>query len=123
MSYLKLVKDYQTCDLSNHIPFYVAGEHVGWIQIPFAKTLSEFDDVFDVGDKSIKLIDTLDDFDKRSAGVKHVLKTLADRGELKHNPYGPHNPLFPKVDVYPIGSKPFTNPLMGIDRYLSLIHI
>ncbi len=119
VSYLELIKPYQSVDLSNHRHFFIDNERVGSIQHKFAKHLQQFSDVFDIHDDRITLSSNLTNFDKRSAVIKAALTTLADQGVIKSNPYGPHNtsPAFQKVDVFPIGSKPFTAPLAGIERF------
>lgn len=121
MRYLDLIKPYQSVDLSNHLPFYIGNERTGWIQKPFAEHLKQFTDVFICGDERVILSETLTGFNTRSAAIKTVLSHLANQGVVKRNPFGSHNPspAFQKPDILPVGSEPFSNPLLGIERYYS----
>lgn len=119
MGYLDCIKPYQSVDLSNHLPFYIGQERVGWIQKPFIEHLKQFADIFICDETCVTLSDSLNNFDTRSAAVKKTLATLANQGVVKQSPFGPHNPspAFQHVDWLPVGNKPFTHPLIKIERY------
>lgn len=119
MSYLDCLKPYRNVDLSNHLPFYVSGERVGFIQKSFIEYLKQFTDVFIYDETCVTLSPVFDNFKSRSQTVKSVLAKLTDQGVVKPNPFGPHNPrpAFQKIDVLPVGSDPFNAPLMGVERY------
>jgi 8-oxo-dGTP pyrophosphatase MutT (NUDIX family) len=75
---LERIRECNAHDLSDCLPFDVAGQRVGWVKRDFLAHLTAFADVFCISDERITLAPSLSDFETRSAAVGHVARRLAE---------------------------------------------
>lgn len=94
MSFLDHIAVCNAHDLSNFLPFIVAGDQVGWVKHDFAAVLSEHPATFVVSDDAVSLAPDLNDYVSRTRSVDKVLRNIADQGLIpgwrgEHYPVGP----------------------------------
>ena len=87
MSLLDRIRDCNAHDLSDCLPFEVAGQRVGWVKRSFAAHLGAFAEVFAVTEKRISLAPSLADFETRSAALGHVARRLAEEESPRDQRY------------------------------------
>ena len=80
MSLLDRVRECNAHDLSDCLPFEVAGQRVGWVKREFAAHLAPFAEVFAVRESRVSLSPDLSDFESRTAAVAPVVRRLAEDG-------------------------------------------
>ncbi len=80
MSYLDRIKECSSYDPSRYLAFRVGAARVGEVRREFARRLKSFTEVFDVGAEGVVMKPNLADFDRRSAAMEKVLRTLAAEG-------------------------------------------
>lgn len=96
MSLLDRIRECNAHDLSDCLPFEVAGQRVGWVKRSFAARLGAFAEVFAVTEKRISLAPSLADFETRSAALGHVARRLAEDGIVT----GWRDELYPVVAAF-----------------------
>ncbi len=82
MSFLDRIAVCRRWNPEDYRPFVIAGRPLGRVRHRFARVLAEFDRVFEVGERAVRLADRLDGFASRSAAVGEVLHRLRERGEF-----------------------------------------
>ncbi len=80
MSLLDRIRACNAHDLSDFLPFHVAGQQVGWVKRDFVAHLRAFTEVFSMSDGRISLAPSLADFETRSAALGQVARRLAQDG-------------------------------------------
>ncbi len=80
MSYLDRIEECSRYDPSRYLAFRVGAAQLGEVRRSFARRLESFTEVFDVGAEGVVMKPDLADFDRRSAAMETVLKTLAAEG-------------------------------------------
>ncbi len=80
MSYLDRINECSRYDPSRYLAFRIGAARVGEVRREFARRLESFTEVFDVGAEAVVMKPELTDFDRRSAAMEKVLKTLAAEG-------------------------------------------
>ncbi len=106
MSFLHHIAVCNKHDLSNFLPFVVAGKQVGWVKHGFAARLKEYKDAFSVSGDRVSLAPGLDNYDDRTRAVDSVLRKLVDQGLI----WGWRG------EYYPVGTS-FAGPhLMEMER-------
>lgn len=80
MSYLDRIEECSRYDPSRYLAFRIGAARVGEVRREFARRLKSFTEVFDVGAEGVVMKPDLADFDRRSAAMEKVLKTLAAEG-------------------------------------------
>jgi len=80
VSLLERIRECNAHDLSEFLPFDVAGQQVGWVKRDFVAHLRTFSEVFSMSEARISLAPSLTDFETRSAALGHVVRQLADDG-------------------------------------------
>ena len=100
MSYLDHIAACNAHDLNNFVPFTASGRRVGWIKTGFADVLTDYPDVFLVGEDGVGLVPELDDYTETTRAVDGALRDMAARDLIPHwrdEPYpvgpsfaGPH---------------------------------
>ncbi len=80
MSLLDRIRECNAHDLTNFLPFYVAGARVGWIKKKFSRRLAEFDGIFAVESDSVEMATDLAAPEARSAAMARVVAALAEEG-------------------------------------------
>ena len=80
MSLLERIRECNAHDLSDFLPFDVAGQQVGWVKRDFVADLGAFTEVFSMSDERISLAPSLADFESRSAALGQVARRLAQDG-------------------------------------------
>jgi 8-oxo-dGTP pyrophosphatase MutT (NUDIX family) len=69
-------------DVRAHLPFWIAGERVGWIRQADAALLARWPDVFDVDSTRVAMSDAFDNLTARSAALGAVIGALAAEGRI-----------------------------------------
>jgi hypothetical protein len=106
MSFLHHIAVCNKHDLSNFLPFVVAGEQVGWVKHGFAARLKEYTDAFSVSGDRVSLAPGLDNYDDRTRAVDSVLRKFVVQGLI----WGWRG------EYYPVGTS-FAGPhLMEMER-------
>ncbi|MEE8536216.1 MAG: DUF4743 domain-containing protein [Kiloniellales bacterium] len=82
MSFLERIAACRRWNPEDYRPFVIAGRAMGRVGHGLARSLAEFDAVFEVGDRAVRLADRLDDFASRTAAVGEVLQRLRERGAI-----------------------------------------
>jgi hypothetical protein len=82
MSLLDRIRTCRRWDPEAYRPFVIAGRRMGRVTRDFARRLTDFPAVFQVGEAAVALDDGLADFDSRTAAVHEVLLALRAAGEL-----------------------------------------
>jgi isopentenyldiphosphate isomerase len=82
MSFLDRIRESQPPDFSAYLSFIVEGAVVGYVKPDFAAALKDFPDTFVVGDKTLRLNESLLGVDERTAAVGETLERLMQRGDL-----------------------------------------
>jgi 8-oxo-dGTP pyrophosphatase MutT (NUDIX family) len=80
VSLLERIRECNAHDLSDFLPFDVAGQQVGWVKRDFVAYLGAFTEVFSISDRRISLAPSLTDFETRSAALGRVARRLAQDG-------------------------------------------
>jgi 8-oxo-dGTP pyrophosphatase MutT (NUDIX family) len=80
VSYLDRIRECNSYDPSRYVAFRVGAARVGEVRRDLARRLETFTEVFDVGAEGVIMKPELADFDRRSAAMETVLKTLAAEG-------------------------------------------
>ena len=106
MSFLDRINESNEHDLSRFRPLRIAQHDLGWVRHDIAKRLSDYPDVFEVGQRSVILNPALASFDARSAAVKSVLEALRDGGTI---------PAW-RDEVYPVAPTFGAAPLLQMER-------
>ncbi len=96
MTLLERIRECNAHDLSDCLPFDVAGQQVGWVKRNFLPHLATFADVFSCSDERVSLAPSLADFETRSAAVGRVARRLAEDGTVT----GWRDELYPVVAAH-----------------------
>ena len=84
MSFLDRIREANVHDLSDFLPFRVAGARVGCVRRAFAQTLTRWPEVFQVDERRVTLSPALDGVEvpaaERTRAVEDVLRRLGDEG-------------------------------------------
>jgi 8-oxo-dGTP pyrophosphatase MutT (NUDIX family) len=81
MSLLDRIDECNAHDLTNFLPFYVAGARVGWIKKPFVRRLAGFD-AFSVSSDAVEMDSGLTTPEARSEAMAEAIATLAKEGAV-----------------------------------------
>lgn len=82
MTFLEHIRVCNDHDPARYLPFFTAGQRVGWVARDFAVRLKAFSGVFDVAADSIALRGDLAGFDARTAAMKTVTDALRADGTV-----------------------------------------
>ncbi|MCH8091980.1 MAG: DUF4743 domain-containing protein, partial [Proteobacteria bacterium] len=80
MSYLDRIRECNSYDPSRYLAFRIGMARVGEVRRDLARRLESFTEVFDVGAEGVVMKPALADFDRRTAAMEKVLRTLAAEG-------------------------------------------
>ena len=117
MSFFDRIAECSVFDRSRYREFRVDGHEVGLIEAAFAEDLSEFEDVFAVGDDDVTLAADLADAESRTRAVDRCLRTLKERGRImgwREEPY-PVAPSFSAPALFTMERAAV--PLFGVRGY------
>ncbi len=107
MSFLDHIRACNNADLSRFVPFFVAGNRIGWLRPDFASKLSAWPDVFKTGDDGVELAEG--DFASRSSAIGTPLRALAEAGAITGW----------REEPYPVKSVWSDPPLLQMERAAS----
>ncbi|HZZ12557.1 MAG TPA: DUF4743 domain-containing protein [Paraburkholderia sp.] len=79
---LPCITDARRFDVRAHVPFWMAGERVGWIRSTDVPLLARWPDVFDIDGARVTLVAALNSLDLRSAALGAVIGALATDGRI-----------------------------------------
>ena len=121
MSFLDRIRACSEFEPANYLPFRVAAEEVGYVTPEFAKSLSGFAHVFNVGPRGVDLANGLKTPDVRSKAVEEALRELFERGLIEGW----------RDEPYPVAAGPASAPLLFMERaaaplfgiYVSGVHV
>lgn len=82
MSFIDHIHACNNADLSRFLPFYVAGQRLGWLGQEFAQRLASWPEVFDVAPAGVTLASAHLDFEARSTAIDVASRALAEAGEI-----------------------------------------
>ena len=80
MGYLAHLRYCNRHDLSDMVPWFVAGNHVGYLSAPLARRLDAFPRVFSVGADAVAMADGLSGAEGRTRALDEVLERLRAEG-------------------------------------------
>jgi 8-oxo-dGTP pyrophosphatase MutT (NUDIX family) len=104
--YTDIIRASQRFDASSHIPFCIAGHHIGWLRKAHAQRLMAWPDVFRRDNDGVHIKETLQTVDVRSGAVDAVIHALYAKGEIS----GWRNERYAVVTAFD------AEPLMTVER-------
>ncbi len=105
MSLIDRIRECNAHDLTNFLPFYVAGARVGWIKKAFGRRLAGFD-AFAVSSVEVEMSAELTEPEARSAAMAEVVAALADDGIVTGV----------RGEMYPVSASFGAQPLLVMER-------
>jgi isopentenyldiphosphate isomerase len=131
--FLQKIKNCNSANTGNYIPFFIDQRQTGWIKPAFAEKLSAWPEIFILNDKSVRLADSIQGFKRRSEAVDEVTHQLVQQGVIKihlNEPYpvttGDRNQAVMTLDrsaVPYFGLRSFGQHLNGFVRKSDGIHL
>ncbi len=105
MSLIDRIRECNAHDLSNFLPFYVAGARVGWVKKPFARRLARLDP-FAVSSDAVEMDSELTTPDARSEAMAAAVAELAEEGVIAAV----------RGELYPVATSFGAAPLLVMER-------
>jgi len=84
MSFLSHIRACNTWDPAHFRPLRANGLTVGMLRHGFAEHLRRWSEVFEVGERAVRLAPDLSGFEARSAALRQVLAELVQEGSVSH---------------------------------------
>jgi hypothetical protein len=106
VSFLDRVRECNTHDFANFLPFFVEGVRGGWVRKSVAQRLADFGDTFEVASDSIAMQSSLTTPAARTAAMAVVVEALVAEGLVQGV----------RGELYPVSTSFSANPFLQMER-------
>jgi 8-oxo-dGTP pyrophosphatase MutT (NUDIX family) len=117
MSFIENILPYKITDFSAFVPVLVVGQEIGYTKPDFAKTISDFDNTWNLTSNGLELSAEFETFDDRSAAVDKTFLGLTAAGLLAAEP---DYSAFGGTDWYPVRYRQNAVPLFKVRRFYTV---
>ena len=83
MSFLRHILTCNAYDPADYRPLYVDGEAIGFVGAELARRLEDFPGTIETGGSALRLVDSLDTVEARTAAVHDLSRRLAESGDVR----------------------------------------